>query len=47
MPWPLTKAEFALFESAGLSRESWEDFMDTETPSVRRFRACYKKHFGD
>jgi SAM-dependent methyltransferase len=43
MPWPLTEAEFAFFEAAGLTRESWKDFMDTETPPVRRFRASYKK----
>jgi hypothetical protein len=30
------------FEAAGLSHESWEDFMDAEMPPVRRFRACYK-----
>ena len=43
MPWPLTEAEFTLFESAGLKRESWEDFMDAERPPVRRFRACYAR----
>jgi len=43
MPWPLTKAEFGLFEAAGLSCESWEDFMDAEIPPVRRFRACYQR----
>jgi SAM-dependent methyltransferase len=43
MPWPLTEVEFAWFEAAGLMRESWEDFMDTEMPPVRRFRACYKR----
>jgi SAM-dependent methyltransferase len=43
MPWPLTQAEFGFFESAGLRRDSWEDFMDAETPAVRRFRACYQR----
>lgn len=43
MPWPLTRGEFALFESAGLKRESWEDFMDAETPPARRFRAFYRR----
>ncbi|HEY3453279.1 MAG TPA: class I SAM-dependent methyltransferase [Bryobacteraceae bacterium] len=42
MPWPLTQTEVALFEAAGLTRVSWEDFMDAETPPVRRFRARYR-----
>jgi SAM-dependent methyltransferase len=42
MPWPLTQTEVGLFEATGLTRVSWEDFMDAETPPVRRFRARYR-----
>ncbi len=41
MPWPLTKDELSLFESHGLKEVSFEDYMDSENPPVRRFRATY------
>ena len=42
-PWPLTRAEFSTFPHAGLTEISFEDFLDQETPPVRRFRALYKR----
>jgi SAM-dependent methyltransferase len=42
-PWPLTRAEFSAFPRAGLAEISFEDFLDQETPPVRRFRALYKR----
>ena len=44
MPYPLTKLELKQFENAGLSREKFEDYFDTETPPVRRFRVLYTKN---
>ncbi len=41
MPWPLTREEMSFFEAHGLKEVSFEDFMDSENPSVRRFRATY------
>jgi ubiquinone/menaquinone biosynthesis C-methylase UbiE len=41
MPWPLTKEEMSLFETYGLKKVSLEDFMDSDEPPVRRFRAIY------
>ncbi|WP_373033484.1 class I SAM-dependent methyltransferase [Sulfurovum sp.] len=38
MPWPLTKKEIECFSDNGISIQSFEDFMDNETPPVRRFR---------
>jgi 2-polyprenyl-3-methyl-5-hydroxy-6-metoxy-1,4-benzoquinol methylase len=43
LPWPLTRAELDGFTRAGLTEESFEDFLDREDPPVRRFRALYKK----
>lgn len=43
MPWPLTIEELARFKGHGLTEVAFEDFMDTETPPVRRFRVCYHK----
>ena len=44
MPWPLTRAEFSAFTSAGLSELSFEDYIDDhETPPTRRFRAFYQR----
>ncbi len=40
-PWPLTKNELELFLQQGLSKLSFEDFVDKETPPIRRFRAVY------
>ncbi|MFC1735481.1 class I SAM-dependent methyltransferase [Candidatus Hydrogenedentota bacterium] len=41
IPWPLTKDELALFETQSLKEVSFEDYVDSEDPPVRRFRATY------
>jgi hypothetical protein len=41
MPWPLTRAELNHFTEIGLRELSFEDFMDSEDPPARRFRALY------
>jgi SAM-dependent methyltransferase len=41
MPYPLTKRELEQFESLGLRRQGFEDYFDTESPPVRRFRVLY------
>jgi 2-polyprenyl-3-methyl-5-hydroxy-6-metoxy-1,4-benzoquinol methylase len=43
MPWPLTRRQLDLFKEAGLHEESFEDYLDKESPAVRRFRAVFKK----
>lgn len=43
MPWPLTAREVRAFEGAGLVCRSFEDFMDDQTPPVRRFRAVFQR----
>jgi SAM-dependent methyltransferase len=43
MPWPLLRLELDALERAGLEEASFEDFIDTETPPVRRFRVCYRR----
>jgi SAM-dependent methyltransferase len=43
MPWPLTKDELEVFRSCGLSEVHFEDYLDNETPPVRRFRVTYRK----
>ena len=43
MPWPLTNDDLLLFETHGLNRASFEDYMDNEDPPVRRFRATYRR----
>jgi SAM-dependent methyltransferase len=43
MPWPLRRDELAAFERAGLEELRFEDFMDGETPPVRRFRIQYRR----
>jgi len=43
MPWPLLRAELAGFTKAGLEELSFEDFLDAETPPVRRFRVHYRR----
>jgi len=45
LPWPLTHAEAAMFESThGMRRVSFENFFDDERdPPVRRFRALFRK----
>ena len=43
MPWPLTRHEVDMFRRFGLAEICFEDYMDNESPSVRRFRACYRR----
>lgn len=43
MPWPLLRAELAVFAEAGLHESSFEDFRDDEDPPVRRFRVAYRR----
>ncbi|NJK52020.1 MAG: class I SAM-dependent methyltransferase [Leptolyngbyaceae cyanobacterium SU_3_3] len=41
MPYPLTKPDLEQFECLGLSSQLFEDYYDSETPPVRRFRVLY------
>lgn len=41
MPWPLTRRELDILRQAGLNELSFEDYFDTESPPVRRFRVLY------
>ena len=43
MPWPLTREEVYSFGDFGLKEVSFEDYIDKETPPVRRFRAVYRR----
>jgi len=43
MPWPLTKSELTSFQKFGLDEVTFEDFLDTEQPPVRRFRVTYNR----
>jgi SAM-dependent methyltransferase len=43
MPWPLLRSELAAFTGAGLTEVRFEDFMDAESPPVRRFRIHYRR----
>ena len=43
MPWPLLRSELDGFKNAGLEEISFEDFLDDESPPVRRFRAEYRR----
>jgi hypothetical protein len=43
MPWPLLRTELDGFRTAGLEETSFEDFMDGESPPVRRFRVHYRR----
>jgi len=43
MPWPLLQTEIEAIECNGLRLTAFEDFMDAETPPVRRFRATYRR----
>jgi SAM-dependent methyltransferase len=42
MPWPLTRAEIEAIATSDLRLQSFEDFVDTEEPPVRRFRATFR-----
>jgi SAM-dependent methyltransferase len=43
LPWPLTRSEFEMLRGHGLREGSFEDFLDGETPPVRRFRISYRR----
>lgn len=43
MPWPLLKSELDGLARAGLEPVSFEDYLDEETPPVRRFRAVFRR----
>jgi SAM-dependent methyltransferase len=43
MPWPLKRDEVLKFEDAGLTLVEFEDYLDEESPPVRRFRATYRR----
>ncbi|MEP7340071.1 MAG: class I SAM-dependent methyltransferase [Acidobacteriota bacterium] len=43
MPWPLTRAELAEFETLGLAQVHFEEFFDDETPPARRFKVHCRK----
>jgi hypothetical protein len=42
-PWPLTRAELGGFLRAGLEEQSFEEYAEPQSPSVRRFRALYRR----
>jgi len=42
MPWPLTCAEVEGIATNDLALVTFEDFLDTENPPVRRFRATFR-----
>lgn len=43
MPWPLVRGELDGLADFGLRTISFEDYVDFESPPVRRFRAFYQK----
>ena len=43
IPLPLDKDEIDGFKNCGLSEESFLSYVDTQTPGVPHFFACYKK----
>jgi SAM-dependent methyltransferase len=43
MPWPLIREELEGFKAQGLKEVSFEEYLDTEDPPVRRFRAEYRR----
>lgn len=43
MPWPLMRDELDRLGEHGLENESFEEFLDDETPSVRRFRSVWRR----
>jgi SAM-dependent methyltransferase len=43
MPWPLTGQELVFFDGNGLERMEFDDYVDSEDPPVRRFRAVYRR----
>src|SRR5262249_47067217 len=43
MPWPLTRGEIEAIAADGLTMTAFEDFLDDESPPVRRFRATFRR----
>lgn len=43
MPWPLLREELDSFASHGLNEVRFEDYVENETPPVRRFRVEYQR----
>ncbi|MBN1347039.1 MAG: class I SAM-dependent methyltransferase [Phycisphaerae bacterium] len=43
IPWPVCREDLAPLLDSGLAETSFEDYMDHETPPVRRFRAEYRR----
>ena len=43
MPWPLTIDDVRQFDATGLRLINLEDFLDQETPPVRRFRVEFRR----
>ena len=43
MPWPLVRRDLDALRTCGLAELAFEDFLDAETPPVRRFRAHYRR----
>jgi SAM-dependent methyltransferase len=42
-PWPLTRQELGLFVRCGLTEVAFQDYMDDESPPVRRFVVMYQR----
>jgi hypothetical protein len=43
MPWPLTRGDLDDLITSGLAELLFEDYLDSESPPVRRFRGLYQK----
>lgn len=43
MPWPLTTQELLVFTEDGLTEVRFDDYVDDESPPVRRFRVTYAR----
>jgi SAM-dependent methyltransferase len=43
LPYPLTPAEVMRFSDRGLSLERFEDYLEAESPPVRRFRVTFQR----
>jgi SAM-dependent methyltransferase len=43
-PWRLTKSEILQFEKHGLVCQSFDDFLDDETPPVPRFQVIFRRN---
>ncbi len=43
LPWPLLRAELTPLTELGLVERSFEDYLDDETPALRRFVVRYRR----